>query len=166
MTESKIELTERLRRENRWAEASRFKDAKVKELRAGGMTRAAASEAAWTATAEAYPAAGTPAAAADDDLIDVDALLADRKPPDLTRDVLWVYDHLADRNAKPQDAPTAGAWSLLLWARRYKNRYFEMILPKAMANRPPGEEEHVREAELRAQEIENVLKKFDRKPPK
>jgi hypothetical protein len=32
MTESKIELADRLRREGRWAEASKFKDSEVKEL--------------------------------------------------------------------------------------------------------------------------------------
>ena len=173
--ESKIELTERLRAEGRWSEASKFKDARSGIPRRRHESGTRRRNAAWEAMATAFPPvadgpadppAGTSEAAADDDLIDVDALLADRKPPDLTRDVLWVYDHLADRNAKPQDAPTAGAWSLLLWPRRYKNRYFEMILPKAMANRPPGEEDHVREAEMRAEEIEAVLRKFDRSPPK
>ena len=36
MTESKIELTERLRREGRWEEASRFKDTAVRDLREKG----------------------------------------------------------------------------------------------------------------------------------
>ena len=101
----------------------------------------------------------------DEELIDVDALVA-KQPYDFARDVAWVYEHLADRNVKPQDAPTAGAWSLLTWARRYKNRFFEQVLPKAMLNKPSEADENLREAELRATEIELVLKKFDRKPPK
>ena len=37
MTESKIELTERLRREGRWAEASKLKDEAIKEAKKAGM---------------------------------------------------------------------------------------------------------------------------------
>jgi len=55
MTESKIELTERLRREGRWAEASKFKDTALKEFRAKGMKRTEAAEAAWGAMATAFP---------------------------------------------------------------------------------------------------------------
>lgn len=55
MDESKIGLTERLRREGRWAEASKFKDETVKKLRADGMKRAEAGEQAWQKMAEVYP---------------------------------------------------------------------------------------------------------------
>jgi hypothetical protein len=55
MNESKIELTERLRREGRWAEASKFKDTVLAECRAKGFKRDEASEAAWEATEQAYP---------------------------------------------------------------------------------------------------------------
>jgi len=47
MNESKIDLTDRLRREGRWAEASKFKDAVVRELRAQGMRKTEAVEEAW-----------------------------------------------------------------------------------------------------------------------
>jgi hypothetical protein len=53
--ESKIELTDRLRREGRWGEASRFKEQALKECRAKGLTGQEAKEAAWEATARAYP---------------------------------------------------------------------------------------------------------------
>ena len=43
MDESKIELTERLRREGRWGEASRFKDEALRACRAKGNTRAVAT---------------------------------------------------------------------------------------------------------------------------
>ena len=55
MNESKIEMTERLRRENRWSEASKFKDTALADFRAKGMGRQEAVEAAWEAMAEAYP---------------------------------------------------------------------------------------------------------------
>ena len=56
MNESKIELTERLRREGRWAEAAKFKETARADFRAKGAKRAEAVEAAWEAMAEAYPA--------------------------------------------------------------------------------------------------------------
>ena len=55
MNESKIVLTERLRREGRWGKASKFKDEALKELRSKGMKRDEASEAAWEAMEQAYP---------------------------------------------------------------------------------------------------------------
>ena len=62
MIESKIVLTERLRREGRWGEASKFKDEALKELRSKGMKRDEASEAAWDAMAQAFPPIVTVAA--------------------------------------------------------------------------------------------------------
>ncbi len=55
MNESKIELTERLRAEGRWVEASNFKETVRADLRAKGMGRQEAVEASWEAMAEAYP---------------------------------------------------------------------------------------------------------------
>jgi hypothetical protein len=56
MNESKIGLTERLRAEGRWSEASNFREAARAEFRAKGMGRQEAADAAWEAMAEAYPA--------------------------------------------------------------------------------------------------------------
>ncbi|MCX7429147.1 MAG: hypothetical protein NTW96_26415 [Planctomycetia bacterium] len=136
MTESKIALTERLRREGRWEEASRFKD--TRDFRAKGLKRSEAGPAAWEAMATAFPPLGTepgtiPGATPghddeiDDDLID----LAGGQPFDFARDVVWVYGHLDDRAMTPKDAPSAGAWGLLTWARRNLSRFFETVLPKA-----------------------------------
>jgi hypothetical protein len=178
MTESKIELTERLRGEGRWAEASRFKDTALKDFRDKGMKRDEATATAWEAMATAYPPIGeaapeTPDATAGKPSTehdsDIDALLdriGDGQPSDLVRDTLWAYENLANRRIKASDAPSCGAWALLEWARQYRNRFFEQVLPKAMLSKPPEEEANVREAELRAEEIELVLQKFDRKPPK
>ena len=58
MNESKIELTERLRREGRWPEASKFKDEALRKLRGDGMTKAEAGQAAWGGHGEGVPAPG------------------------------------------------------------------------------------------------------------
>lgn len=55
MNESKIALTERLRREGRWDAASKFKDDALRDFRAKGMTRDEASDAAWEAMEQAFP---------------------------------------------------------------------------------------------------------------
>jgi hypothetical protein len=65
----------------------------------------------------------------------------ERQSPNLVRDTLWAYENLPNRKAKPEDAPTVGAWSLLTWARRYRNRFFEILLPKAMAAHTSDEEQ-------------------------
>lgn len=65
MNESKIVLTERLRSEGRWDEASKFKDEALKELRSKGMKRDEASEAAWEAMEQAYSPIAAVAATAD-----------------------------------------------------------------------------------------------------
>jgi hypothetical protein len=195
--ESKSELFDRLRREGRWAEASRFKDEAIKEFRSKGMGRAEANKQAWEAMAEKFPplpaaqqipesaatapdagpsgsqtaaannrglnSHSTPAAPAGPDE-DVDALLdriGDGQPPDLVRDTLWAYQNLENRKAKPGDAPSLGAWSLLQWARQYRNRFFEQVLPKAMANKPPEDEENIRRERKSIAEIRGILEKFN-----
>lgn len=100
MTESKIELTERLRREGRWAEASRFKDVAIKEFRAKGTKRTEATEAAWEAMAKAYPplapVALAPMPAEASAVVAVDAETGevdDEAIGRLTEIVKWDIDH-------------------------------------------------------------------------
>lgn len=199
MSESKIELTERLRREGRWSEASKFKDTVIKECRARGVKKAEAAEHAWEEMARAFPPlpaaqppsepaaevptpepSGSPTPAADhcgqsgpgalgfppaaEEDFDVDALLqrsGDRQPPDLARDTLWAYQHLANRKAKPLDAPSPGAWSLLQWAKQYRNRFFEQILPKAMAAYTSDDEQDQRRERKSIDEITSILGRME-----
>jgi hypothetical protein len=53
--------------------------------------------------------------------------------PNLSRDVLWVYENLARSDMHAEDAPSLGAWSLLDWARKHRDQFYEKMLPKAMA---------------------------------
>ena len=55
MNESKADLTNRLRREGRWPEASAFKDTAVKELRSQGMKRREAREEACRRVSDKFP---------------------------------------------------------------------------------------------------------------
>lgn len=164
MNESKIGITERLRAEGRWDEASTFKDETLRTLRGEGMTKAEAREGAWRRMAEKYPPLEDTGEGAGVFPIEETAIdeLVDRigdEQPDLVRDTLWAYEHLADRRTKPADAPSAGAWALLGWARRYQNRFFEMVLPKAMGARSQEDEDaaDVRRERMALDEIRSLL---------
>ncbi len=65
MNESKIGITERLRREGRWDEATQFKDEALKELRSNGMRRDEATQTAWEEMEQSYPPIAAVAATAD-----------------------------------------------------------------------------------------------------
>lgn len=54
-TESKIDLTNRLQREGRWAEASAYKDSVIRESRKLGLTKEQAGIVAWRETARNFP---------------------------------------------------------------------------------------------------------------
>ena len=96
--------------------------------------------------------------------IDIDTLLdriGDGRPSDLIRDTLWTYENLANRRIKASDAPTCGAWALLEWARQYRNRFFEQVLPKAMLNKPPEEDENVRREKTRIEDMKRILEELN-----
>lgn len=65
MNESKIALTERLRREGRWDAATKFKDDTLRDFRAKGMKRDEASDAAWQAMEQAFPPTSSVASTTD-----------------------------------------------------------------------------------------------------
>ena len=65
MNESKIALTERLRREGRGDAAAKFKDNALRDFRAKGMKRDEASDAAWEAMEQAFPPTGAVASTTD-----------------------------------------------------------------------------------------------------
>lgn len=148
MKESKIVVTERLRQEGRWGEASQYRDEVRRELRSQGKPRAEAADAAWDAMMAKYPALppAEPASqgpAPEAEALDLDGLVErlEGNEPDLARDTLWAYENLENRKARPEDAPSVGAWSLLKWAREYRNRFFEQLVPKAMTARTKRVEE-------------------------
>lgn len=58
-------------------------------------------------------------------------------------------------NSRPIDASRAR--SALKWARSYQNRFFEQILPKAMAARVNGEERVEKEGRRQVAEIREMI---------
>jgi hypothetical protein len=118
MTQSKIQITRRLEREGRWAEASRFKDEYISKLRVEGKSRKEAGQAAWEEMERKYPPQPSETEPAALEALPVE--WADRfgsTSDDFVSDTLWVYNTLGLSNVQPEDAPGAGAWSLLRWAK-------------------------------------------------
>ncbi|MBP85281.1 MAG: hypothetical protein CMJ64_00965 [Planctomycetaceae bacterium] len=152
MNESKIEATDRLRREGRWSEASRYKDASVKRLRAAGKTKAEANDIAWADMLAAFPPLAQdplpiPREALDTSTCDpatIDELAAE--PLDWERDIQWVYAHLEHPTLRVENAPSLGAWGLLRHARQDRSRFFAQcgaVLArslKALPTRRPEDE--------------------------
>lgn len=141
MKESKSQLTNRLRREGSWEEASLFKDGEIRRLRSEGMKRAEAQAAAWEAMEERFPPQDVPMDSGEDGASwEEFAAVAPSTPDSFVRDGLWVYERIAVKGVKPSDAPSPGAWSLLQWARRNKSKFFDSILPKVLAAHQKSEE--------------------------
>lgn len=154
MSESKIVLTERLRREGRWEKASEFKDKAIAEFRADGMKRTEAAEAAWIAMAEAFPALSvgvlpveTGACSQTGPASVAGPIPWKDLPTDATFDeeVRWVHQQyiliVEDSSQCPiihwdratAKAPSTGACSLARWAAENRTAFYKDLLPKTMA---------------------------------
>ena len=124
MNESKITLTHRLQREGTWDQASLFKDECIARLRAEGKPRKEAQQAAWEEMEQRFPPIIIP-----DVILDLEEVPADWSEDasvDFASDVTWVYSRLGLSKVEPRDAPSAGAWSLLRWAKRHEDRVLSM----------------------------------------
>lgn len=145
MIESKIVISNRLRKEGRWGEASLFKDDKIKVLRDSGMHRPEAQTAAWEAMEKQYPPIEIPEAdgSAVEFAPEAIALLPPGSLGDFIMDATWAYNSLELGDADIGSAPSAGAVGLLGWARGNRNDFYGKILPKALQlqEKQQGEDE-------------------------
>lgn len=77
-------------------------------------------------------------------LSDADAaVLLDRDPIPMPEVVAWVFNALDLHGVRPVDAPSAGAWSLLMWARsnaRNRTAFYTVFVPKLLVGRAAWKE--------------------------
>ncbi|MFZ1008477.1 MAG: hypothetical protein WAN65_16665 [Candidatus Sulfotelmatobacter sp.] len=79
--------------------------------------------------------------------IDDKVLPASKSTTDVNRDVLWVYDNIDRGSASQSNAPSAGAWSMLQHARKYRVWFYGTAMPcvllkkKPTGSQPPGDED-------------------------
>jgi len=136
MTESKIGITHRLQHDGRWAEASRFKDKHIAKLRSEGTTRREAQQSAWKAMEKRFPPLSVESIPEELEAFPAElATQSSNSPDEFADDTLWVYRSLGLAEVKPKDAPSPGAWSLLRWAKRNEDRFFEHTMPKVMTHK-------------------------------
>jgi len=181
MTESKIGLHDRLRRSGQWPEAAAWKNAKIKELRAGGMSRAEAKETAWRLLAEQYPPEPDPGPAGDGAAAKCTATghvgplpttwgdLPESAPFDA--EVEWVHQNMVlvieDRGTKPpifhwdraqSPAPSHGAQNLMHFAATNRAGFMNMLqrIKPGMA----GDDDIVRREKVRIEEIRRILQEL------
>ena len=56
----------------------------------------------------------------------------------LRKDIEWVYQHFAMTGLEPEDAPSPGAWGLLVWVRESKSNrseFFKSLVAKLIPSR-------------------------------
>ncbi len=176
MNESKIALTERLRREGRWAEASKLKDTALAEFRAKGMNRDEASEAAWDAMEKAYP----PLAAAEAAAVNVRVQGLGEIPADwpelpgnasLSAEIGWVQaNRLLIVEERPGGATVvrldramtpAPSWAALSWLETSIRSYAKFVEVAAkQAGEGHDEQAFVRQERMQIDEISGLLKEM------
>jgi len=139
VTESKIAATKRLTAEGSWDEACSFRDEVRQKLRAEGQTRAQAREGAWEAMLEAFPPP-EPDSESDISFVVPPEWDSRSSSEDYVPAILWTLNNLDNEEVQPAGAPGPGAWSMLTWAKQYRNAFFEKVLPRALTVKPkdPG----------------------------
>ena len=74
--------------------------------------------------------------------------------------------NLRTEGQSPRTAPSLGAWSLLKWAREYRNRFFEQLLPKVLVVKERrAEEERVADRDVGIDEIKRLLAEVEKDDP-
>ncbi len=175
MNESKIALTERLRREGNWSAASKFKDDALRDFRAKGMKRDEASEAAWEAMEQAYPPIDAVVSTTDiraEEPIDTQVQGLSEIPADwpplpanasLQAEISWVTaNRLRVRDGSGVDlsralspAPSYSALSWLETSILFPSKFADISV-KATANQD-DEKEAVRREKMAIEEVRSLL---------
>ena len=181
MNESRIGLTERLRAEGRWAEASQFKDQVLRGLRGEGMKKAEAGEAAGEAMAEKFP----PLPGAEASAISVRVQgLGDIPPswpelPDnasLQAELAWVQSNrLRVVEERPSGATRvhldrarspAPSWAALGWLETSIRSYAKYVdvVAKSLKDQV-DEQENIRRERIRIEEMREILAEMHQDSP-
>lgn len=139
MEESKINLTHRLQKEGRWGEATKFKDECIAKSRSKGMNRTESRQAGWEAMEKEYPPLSNPLNSSQSAPPDpeFDKMLRDLCDSTFTavhRDILWSFNYLEVSNVNPSEAPSRGAWGLLMWGRKNRDKFFSQIFSRVIVN--------------------------------
>lgn len=83
---------------------------------------------------------------------------------DLPVDIAFVFHNLhkavgesTDWKVKPDDAPTPGAWNMLMWASTNQTKFMDRVLGEQLKSGRPSEEQGMRDTGESVQQIEQML---------
>ena len=103
----------------------------------------------------------------DDDSLDAESIetLLERSEDgvetDVIGDALWAYEHLDDPRAAER-APSAGAFSLLRWAKRSPDKFYQLVVSKVLSARGPSDaQQQAAEAVRDRTELNNLEEMMD-----
>lgn len=147
MRESKFELVTRLKNVGKWDDFITRRE----ELKAGGMPAVEAQAKAVAefppngqASAEAALPTETPSSTEAAPLVDLSPLKGKPSVP-ILECVKWTTENLDKDSVTPADAPSAGAWSMLFWARsslsargEFYRSFVVKLLPKGADQNSPN----------------------------
>jgi hypothetical protein len=179
--ETKAEAMHRLQREGRWEQASAYRQEVRQQQRAQGHTKAEARDAAWAAMLKEFPPLEADGEASKHvepsgpmELVESVGLSAEEldqlrgrtrgREVDWVRSVVWAFEALGQETVLPSDAPTPGTWALYGWAKQSANKFYETVLPRALAaqekRRQTTDDEFVQTELLPLEELAATLKAF------
>lgn len=83
---------------------------------------------------------------------------------DMQRDAKWVYHMIGVRGVTRDQAPSPGAWNMLIYAREHKDKFFQILLPKLCkdvdgeSSEMERQKEHSRDIGKMQQILEGIVK--------
>lgn len=164
MTDSKIAVTERLRREGRWKQASEFRERERQRLRDEGLARNEAKEEAWRLMAERFPPVPEGAANGSGEALERSPaacvpkeVFGGRPSEQMTVAVNWVANHILVADVGPEDSPGPMAWSLLQFGRENPNVFWRDVWVKLLPSRSQIERQERYHDDGRALELVEQL---------
>lgn len=126
--ESRMEFQHRLEREGRWKAVRIWMDNwRRDKSTTPGMSKQQIREMVWDEAEKVFPP------------IPVEDQMAEtwipeghvkKGHPDPLRDLLWCYEFFAVKDVKAADAPNTGAWAMLMWARKNREKFFDHLMTK------------------------------------
>lgn len=152
--ESKIDATHRLQKAGLWDEASAYRTERRIQYRNSGMAKHEASKKAWEDMLSKYPPPGVePVEPPDIKIPESEPELEEgfvhipATDMDVSRDIAWAYEHLGNEKVRADQAPSAGAWNMLIYGREARHKFIELVTKYDLSARNEDDEAGVFEAE-------------------
>lgn len=114
------------------------------ELIGSGMAKKKATSKSWEIVIAAIPYESDNPITKEVPLEKIPARTGEK--PDVEGDIIWVYDHFCDGSVSVETSPSAGAWSMLRWARGHENDFFNKFVPKVMEKKGAWEDDRKKRA--------------------